>query len=104
VGVYHLQKSVYNSTINFYLYSFDARTEEAQHWSNEQALGGRAYFRTSGDPPSLIIENVKESDAGLYKCRLDFKHSPTLYHHVNLTVISKFSLIFFFFNLLEWFG
>lgn len=82
--------------------SLDARekpVEEAQHWSNEQALGGRAYFRTSADPPSLIIENVKESDGGLYKCRLDFKHSPTLYHNVNLTVISKRSFLIFFFSI-----
>ncbi|OXA61210.1 Protein turtle [Folsomia candida] len=72
------------------IYSLDAREkqiEEAQHWSNEQALGGRAYFRSSADPPSLIIENVKESDGGLYKCRLDYKRSPTLYHNVNLTII-----------------
>ncbi|ODM99481.1 Butyrophilin subfamily 1 member A1 [Orchesella cincta] len=75
------------------IYSLDARDkalEEGQHWSNEQALGGRAYFRIATDPPSLVIENVKESDAGLYKCRLDFKNSPTVYHSVNLTVISKF--------------
>ncbi|CAL8139508.1 unnamed protein product [Orchesella dallaii] len=72
------------------IYSLDARDkalEEGQHWSNEQALGGRAYFRIATDPPSLVIENVKESDAGLYKCRLDFKNSPTVYHSVNLTVI-----------------
>jgi len=79
--------------------SLDARdksVEEAQHWSNEQALGGRAYFRTSTDPQSLIIENVKESDAGLYKCRLDFKRSPTVYHTVNLTVISKSTFLLLF--------
>lgn len=72
------------------IFSLDARDkqlEEGQHWSNEQALGGRAYFRIATDPPSLVIENVKESDAGLYKCRLDFKNSPTVYHSVNLTVI-----------------
>ncbi|CAG7710089.1 unnamed protein product, partial [Allacma fusca] len=64
--------------------------DEAQHWSNEQALGGRAFFRTSGIPPhypSLIIENVKESDAGLYKCRLDYKRGPTVHRGINLTVI-----------------
>lgn len=84
------------------IFSLDARDkqlEEGQHWSNEQALGGRAYFRIATDPPSLVIENVKESDAGLYKCRLDFKNSPTVYHSVNLTVIGKSSQIYLFFRL-----
>ena len=80
-----------NSNVCFY-YSLDARDkhfEDAQHWADEQMLGGRAYFRTNLEPPSLVIENIRESDAGLYKCRLDFKRSQTVHRNINLTVISK---------------
>ena len=84
----------------FSLDSRDKYVEDAQHWSNEQILGGRGFFRLSSDPPSLIIENVREADAGLYRCRLDFKHSPTLYRNVNLPVITKFIVLPVFYLLL----
>ncbi|KAJ9582206.1 hypothetical protein L9F63_003445, partial [Diploptera punctata] len=38
-----------------------------KHWADEQALGGRAYFRYTDDPAKLTVESVRESDGGTYR-------------------------------------
>lgn len=58
----------------------------ADHWSDEK-IGGRAYFNF--DKKSLIIDNVKESDEGFYKCRMDFKQTPTKNSEFKLVVVGK---------------
>ena len=58
-------------------------------WSEEgpRGFGARAVF----DPElmKLRIEGIQASEGGLYRCRLDFRRSPTRNVLVNLTVIGK---------------
>ena len=75
---------------------FDARGQpslgEGKHTvSDGTQVGGRqrALFMSVNDPPVLSLEGVRESDAGMYVCRVDFRISPTKYTKVNLTIIGE---------------
>ena len=73
--------------------SYDARGQshaEARHWSEEKILGGRAFFRGDLKPARLVIDNVKGTDAGIYRCRADFYRAPTTISHMRLDVIGEY--------------
>lgn len=69
----------------------DRSLQDGSHWSEKRILGGRAYYTTEPPYSFLILESVKEEDAGVYRCRVDFKISPTRNSLVNLTIIGEYS-------------
>jgi hypothetical protein len=78
--------------ISFLSFSFDVRGRpftKALYWSDSNAFGPRAYFVTGSKPAGLTLESVQLDDEGMYRCRVDFKNSPTRNFQINLTVIGK---------------
>ncbi|KAK7598080.1 hypothetical protein V9T40_006315 [Parthenolecanium corni] len=72
------------------IYSFDVRNRphnQAKLWSSPSAFGNRAVFSASPKPAQLHIDNVHVEDEAVYRCRVDFKNSPTRNVKVNFTVI-----------------
>lgn len=71
------------------LYTFDARdsTREGSHRSSNTSFDGRANFYPNRAPAVLEIRQTKNSDSGVYRCRVDFHKSPTRNTRVQLSVI-----------------
>ncbi|KPJ15532.1 Nephrin [Papilio machaon] len=72
------------------IHSFDVRGRsfnKALHWSDPAAFGRRAYFVTMSRPSSLNVEAVQLDDEGIYRCRVDFKNSPTRNFQIRLNVV-----------------
>lgn len=77
----------------YYCFSFDVRGRsfnKALQWSDPGAFGPRAYFATVARPAALTLSSVQLDDEGVYRCRVDFKNSPTRNFQIKLTVIGKF--------------
>jgi hypothetical protein len=68
---------------------------EARHWSDENVLGGRAFFRGDQTPARLALDGVVPSDAGEYRCRVDFYRAPTTIESIVLDVIGESNNITF---------
>lgn len=62
---------------------------QANSWSSPHHFDSRAFFRTSSTPAELVIDKLRENDEGVYRCRVDFRNSPTRNQKVNLTIIGK---------------
>lgn len=81
------------------IYSFDMRKDlSGRHWMDTRILGNRASFHiektdfktrngTSIYKSFLRIDNLRKSDAGPYRCRVDFKEAPTRNVKVKLSLI-----------------
>ncbi|XP_068619404.1 nephrin-like [Battus philenor] len=73
------------------LYSYDVRgraLSQPKLWSSPAVFGARAFFRAAAVPATLLLDNVFTADAGVYRCRVDFKNSPTRNLRLNFTVIT----------------
>ncbi len=90
---------------------FDARDKPsltlAVHYTDDSVFGGRAMmhipagegisfskkYRQDGKERKkgarLIIDSLRPGDAGFYKCRTDFKKSPTRNYRLNMSILSK---------------
>jgi hypothetical protein len=78
-----------------FVHSYDIRKKDAglaSHWKDKEILDERGYFLTVTDPATLSLNNVDERDEGEYRCRVDFRQSPTRNSRVRLTVISKYPI------------
>ncbi|KAF6215884.1 hypothetical protein GE061_000219 [Apolygus lucorum] len=60
---------------------------EGRHWSAPQVFGPRASFRTGPNPATLVLKDIRRHDQGTYRCRVDFRNTPTRSFRYNLTVI-----------------
>ncbi|XP_054262781.1 synaptogenesis protein syg-2-like isoform X2 [Macrosteles quadrilineatus] len=73
------------------LYRYDVRGRsfsDAVMWSDANAFGPRAFFVTGKQPAAALqLDAVQLKDAGVYRCRVDFRNSPTRNFQVKLTVI-----------------
>ena len=83
-------------TIVFCYFRFDARDKSrltyADHFS--PIYGQRASMRlpNSHDPKKkavLVLSHLRPEDEGIYKCRADFKRSPTKNNRMFLNILSK---------------
>ncbi|KOB69998.1 Kin of IRRE-like protein 3 [Operophtera brumata] len=65
---------------------YDGRVSgPASHWADD-TLTGRAHWHNA-EPSTLQIRDVVPTDRALYRCRVDFKISPTLNQKILLDVI-----------------
>lgn len=72
------------------IYTYDTRGKSylsARHWSDDDILEGRAFFRGDNNPGRLVLDNISPQDQGLYKCRVDFASAPTRISNIVLDVI-----------------
>ena len=59
------------------------------HWAEEKVLQQRGYFDLTSDVTGLVIKPVHADDQALYRCRVDFKSSPTRNVRIKLSVTGK---------------
>ena len=40
-------------------------------------------------PATLVVDDIRSDEAGMYRCRVDFKSAPTRNTLVNVTLLGK---------------
>ena len=91
-------------SIKIFAFSYDARLgglDDGKRWSDaDRGFGHRAVFhvdqsklKSSGANNKVMsylnVNDIKSEEAGVYKCRVDFKSAPTRNYNVNVTVIGE---------------
>ena len=78
----------------------------ASHYTDDNVFGQRAKMRVPMHRHAaqlqlnhqglehnfvavLEVDHLRQEDTGIYKCRADFKNSPTKNHRFRLSVLSK---------------
>ncbi|KAK0079824.1 hypothetical protein PV325_000765 [Microctonus aethiopoides] len=73
------------------IFTVDARRggleHETSNWSDPGMFGGRASMRINTQPTGLEVDPLISTDSGVYRCRVDYRDSPTKNQKINLTVI-----------------
>ena len=75
--------------------SFDLRTQSSDNhgkiWASEtNSEVTRAQLHIHSEPTAVLaLHGVAQEDAGTYRCRVDFKRSPTRYRKITLDVIGE---------------
>eukprot|EP00090_Calanus_glacialis_P029736 TRINITY_DN4776_c0_g2_i1.p1 TRINITY_DN4776_c0_g2~~TRINITY_DN4776_c0_g2_i1.p1 ORF type:complete len:861 (-),score=112.71 TRINITY_DN4776_c0_g2_i1:337-2919(-) len=71
------------------MYSLDVMgraLSTASQWADTSSIGRRSTFRTNSDT-ALLIDSITKEDEGMFRCRVDYKNSPTKNVKINFTVI-----------------
>ncbi|XP_022251713.1 nephrin-like isoform X2 [Limulus polyphemus] len=81
----------YKGTSEVPIYTVDARKGTLRNALHLVADGlrPRAHFDITEHTPLLKIEPVRENDAGMYRCRVDFRWSRTMYQEARLNVVGN---------------
>ncbi|XP_065372500.1 uncharacterized protein side isoform X2 [Calliphora vicina] len=82
----------FKDTTGIPLYSLDSRggnVKLAPHSAIASDLGQRLFFSIGDNPKDsrLQIRDVKPTDGGVYRCRVDFFNFPTRNYRINLTLV-----------------
>ncbi|XP_059219571.1 uncharacterized protein LOC106083864 isoform X3 [Stomoxys calcitrans] len=82
----------FKDTTGIPLYSLDSRggnVKLATHSAIASDLGQRLFFSIGDNPKDsrLQIRDVKPTDGGVYRCRIDFFNFPTRNYRINLTLV-----------------
>lgn len=80
--------SDHHSHLLLLLPSLAGKLEQARRLK-APSLESRAYFNLQNRPAFLQIDPIKLSDAGDYRCRVDFKKARTVNTVISLKVIGK---------------
>lgn len=92
------ENSLFNVTNTiFYKNRLDARgrsLQQAVHWADQDVFSSKPHFYYDTHPPALRVRSIEQKDAGIYRCRVDFQHSPTRNWRIHLSVSGNFNQFF----------
>lgn len=75
------------------IYTLDGRKNGlyngARNSSDQKVFGNRATMKIDKVPAQFEIDPLINTDSGLYRCRVDYRNSPTRNQKINLTVIGN---------------